>query len=235
MSELPDLPKYKCHKRVSAAKIWNIFEAEHVLNLVWCDGLVGCHQSVTPEWMEKHKPEEGGYFVVYEDGYTSYSPAEVFEAGYSPYKDTAADEVVTAVRNGGDVTNEMIESALQDVMSEPPTVTPEHVESVIVSEHYFTADDGMFGAYRRNNDVYVGSRPTHGSENLALLTFCVLVLRNGFTVTGESYCFDPAKFDAEKGRAYAREKAVDKVFELEAYLLKERLHQGLATSSGKAE
>ena len=40
------------------------------------------------------------------------------------------------------------------------------------------------------------------------LTFCVLVLRNGFTVTGESACASPENFDAEIGRRIARENAV---------------------------
>ena len=58
---------------------------------------------------------------------------------------------------------------------------------------------------------------------LSLLTFCVLVLKNGFTVTGESYCFNPENFDGEKGRKYAREKAIDKVGELMAYELRSKL------------
>ena len=31
----------------------------------------------------KHNPETGGYLVMYDDGYMSYSPAEPFEKGYS--------------------------------------------------------------------------------------------------------------------------------------------------------
>jgi hypothetical protein len=38
---------------------------------------------VDSAYMSKHKPVEGGYFVVYEDGYKSFSPAEAFESGYS--------------------------------------------------------------------------------------------------------------------------------------------------------
>lgn len=34
------------------------------------------------DWMEKHEPEEGGYIVMYKDGYTSFSPAEAFEEAY---------------------------------------------------------------------------------------------------------------------------------------------------------
>ena len=33
--------------------------------------------------VEKHNPEAGGYYVVYEDGYKSFSPAKAFEEGYT--------------------------------------------------------------------------------------------------------------------------------------------------------
>lgn len=56
------------------------------------------------------------------------------------------------------------------------------------------------------------------------LTFCVLVLRNGFTVTGESACASPENFDAEIGRRIARENAVQKIWPLLGFALKERLH-----------
>lgn len=55
-------------------------------------------------------------------------------------------------------------------------------------------------------------------------TVCCLVLANGFTVTGESACADPANFDAEIGRQYAFRDAIGKVWRLEGYLLKERMN-----------
>lgn len=59
--------------------------------------------------------------------------------------------------------------------------------------------------------------------SLGLLTFCVLVLRNGFTVTGESACASPENFDAELGKRIARQNAVSKVWPLMGYALRERL------------
>ena len=59
---------------------------------------------------------------------------------------------------------------------------------------------------------------------LPLLTFCVLALKNGFTVTGESACASPENFDAEVGRKIARQNAVQKVWPLLGFALKERLH-----------
>ena len=58
---------------------------------------------------------------------------------------------------------------------------------------------------------------------LALLTFCVLVLRNGFTVTGESACASPENFNAEIGRKIARQNAVAKIWPLMGYELRSRL------------
>ena len=72
---------------------------------------------------------------------------------------------------------------------------------------------------------------SNGGKNpvcLSLLTFCVLVLRNGFTVTGESACASPENFDAEIGRNIARQNAVDKVWPLLGYELKTKLAGGAA-------
>jgi hypothetical protein len=51
----------------------------------------------------------------------------------------------------------------------------------------------------------------------------VLVLRNGFTVTGESACASPENFDAELGRKIARANAVNKVWPLMGYALRNQL------------
>jgi hypothetical protein len=64
-------------------------------------------------------------------------------------------------------------------------------------------------------------QPSHPA--LGLLTFCVLILRNGFTVTGESACASPENFDAELGRKIARQNAVAKVWPLMGYELRSKL------------
>ena len=63
-------------------------------------------------------------------------------------------------------------------------------------------------------------------KEIEFLTFCVLVLKNGFTVTGESACASPENFDAELGRKIARQNAVNKIWPLEGYLLKNKIHEG---------
>jgi hypothetical protein len=60
-------------------------------------------------------------------------------------------------------------------------------------------------------------------DSLGLLTFCILILRNGFTVTGESACASPENFDAEIGRKIARANAVQKIWPLMGYELRSKL------------
>lgn len=79
-----EMPKYKCHKEVWALKIKKIEmvpETDKIF-LVFTDERYS-KREVTPEFFNKHQPQPGGYFVVYEDGYESWSPGGVFEAGYS--------------------------------------------------------------------------------------------------------------------------------------------------------
>ena len=94
-----------------------------------------------------------------------------------------------------------------------PRVTPQDIDANIASEHYFTAADAALA------DKTVVGVP----QSLSLLTFCVLVLRNGFTVTGESACASPENFDAEIGRKIARENAKQKIWPLMGYALKQQL------------
>ena len=94
-----------------------------------------------------------------------------------------------------------------------PRITAADVEANIASEHYFTAEQGACAAFNPSScDDTV-------SPALSLLTFCVLVLRNGFTVTGESACASPENFNAEIDRKIARENAVAKVRPLMGYAL----------------
>jgi hypothetical protein len=117
-----------------------------------------------------------------------------------------------------------IESLIQEKGLNAPRITPKHIEDVIASEHYFTAKEGVLGSYKSNNDVYVGDAISHSNAtSLSLLTLCVLVLENGFTVTGESACASPDNFDSEIGRKIARENAVSKIWVLEGYKLKSSL------------
>lgn len=116
-----------------------------------------------------------------------------------------------------------IEAEIQAKGKTAPRVTPADIELNIDSEWYFTAADGANGAGADAINAGLNHYPIH--ESMHLLTFCVLVLRNGFTVTGESACASPENFDAEIGRKVARQNAVQKIWPLMGYALKNELHR----------
>lgn len=124
-----------------------------------------------------------------------------------------------------------IEKEIQDKGLTAPRVTPQDLQDNIVSEHYFTAEEGDSGAelHRRLDaadrpfEVMPQFHKQRKNNPLQLLTFCVLVLRNGFTVTGESAYASPENFDAELGRKIARQNAEQKIWPLMGYTLKEKI------------
>ena len=101
-------------------------------------------------------------------------------------------------------------------------VAHDELKANIASEHYFTAMDGAIGRHERTGGPLC---PTvkRDKQELNLLTFCVLVLQNGFTVTGESACASPENFDFEIGRKIARQNAEQKIWPLMGYHLKQQL------------
>lgn len=115
-----------------------------------------------------------------------------------------------------DITNQTIEQEIQAKGLTAPRITPEDIEANIFSELFFTARQGAEAAV----DVNLGQRD---HPSLDLLTFCVLVLHNGFIVTGESACASPENFDSELGRKIARQNAVAKIWPLMGYELKTKL------------
>jgi len=115
--------------------------------------------------------------------------------------------------------DQAIEQEIQTKGKTAPRITPEQIEANISSEHYFTAKDGAMGMHPSLDSL------RDCPLELSLLTFCVLVLRNGFTVTGESACASPENFDAEIGRKIARQNAVQKIWPLMGYQLRAALHQ----------
>ena len=113
------------------------------------------------------------------------------------------------------MTNNQIEQMIQDKGLTAPRVTPEDLEANISSEHFFTAAEAVGMAYE-NTTLQV-------PKPLELLTICVLVLRNGFTVTGESACASPENFDPEIARKIAKQNATQKIWPLMGYHLKQQL------------
>ena len=95
--------------------------------------------------------------------------------------------------------DQQIEKEIQDKGLNAPRITPEHLEQIIVKEQYHVFPESTF-------------------------TSCLLTLENGFTVHGESACASPENFNAELGRKIARDNAKNKIWMLEGYLLRQKLH-----------
>lgn len=85
-----EMPRYKCHKQVWALKIAHILsdgegedrETDGSATITLAEHGYAPFK-VDHEYMRKHKPQVGGYYVVYDDGYKSWSPAKAFEDGYT--------------------------------------------------------------------------------------------------------------------------------------------------------
>ncbi len=77
------LPRYKCHKEVCALKIAGIQPVVGGAAIITPADEGYAPFNVDQEYVAKHKPQVDGYYVVYDDGYKSYSPAKAFEEGYS--------------------------------------------------------------------------------------------------------------------------------------------------------
>lgn len=94
--------------------------------------------------------------------------------------------------------DQQIEKEIQEKGLTAPRITPEIIESKIISEQYHVFPNTTF-------------------------TSCLLTLENGFTVHGESACASPENFDAELGRKIARDNAKNKIWMLEGYVLRENI------------
>jgi len=110
------------------------------------------------------------------------------------------------------ISDDAIEQAIQDKDLTAPRVTLEQIENAIYSEHYFTAEAAVNAPFSTRNvwnagvDMY--------SDTLERLTFCILVLKNDFTVVGKSAPVSPDNFDAQLGRDIARRDAIDQCWAL---------------------
>ncbi len=92
----------------------------------------------------------------------------------------------------------LLEQKLQEKGLNAPRITPADIDGAIVGERYH---------------VFPGTT----------MTVCLLTLRNGFYVTGESAAVSLANFDEQIGRDIARRNARDKIWSLEGYALRNRL------------
>lgn len=74
------MKRYICHKAVMAEKIRGVASSTLMLR-------GGAIIKVGRDWIERFRPMAGGYYVVYDDGYSSFSPQKAFEEGYTETKE----------------------------------------------------------------------------------------------------------------------------------------------------
>jgi hypothetical protein len=80
------LPLYQCHKQVRACKIARVHDFREITEdtfFLTPEDVNLMPIEVDVDFFDKHKPKAGGYYIVYPDGYESFSPAEAFESGYT--------------------------------------------------------------------------------------------------------------------------------------------------------
>lgn len=107
------------------------------------------------------------------------------------------------------------QAIVQAGANKAPRITPADIEANIVSTWYINAGEGVVP------DDF--QPPVPDGHPLYRVTFCVLVLKNGFVVTGESFVASLENYDAEIGRRIARENAVAKIWPLMLYELRSKL------------
>lgn len=136
--------------------------------------------------------------------------------------------VVILVQEEPKTVEQQIEQKIQSKNLNAPRLKPADIDAVIVSEHYFTAAQGEAkaledGAFVNGSLNGAALRPI--PELLSQITFCVLILKNGYKISGVNHSgVSPENHDPELGRKLAYENARNKVWELEGYLLKEKLN-----------
>jgi len=99
-----------------------------------------------------------------------------------------------------------------------PRVTLADIEAAIRNAVFFTGDDA----------AAIGSHQLEQADwdALSVLTICILVMRNGFTVIGHSACASQENYNADLGRKFAKEDAMRKVWALMGYALRDKLAAG---------
>ena len=114
------------------------------------------------------------------------------------------------------MSEQAIEQQLQEKGINAPRITPDHIDSKIQRIYYHSPLSSVDHAQAEAEGTY---------QTLRCLTYCTIVLENGFTVTGESACASPENFDPFIGKEIALRNARDKIWQLEGYLLKQKLYE----------
>lgn len=149
---------------------------------------------------------------------------------WMPHQVKEQGQVITAtVESTASPAVASLEQAIREHQADvAPRVTMEDIEANIASERYGTGADLTILSHSKAGVPAM-------TKSLELLTICVLVLRNGFTVVGTSAVASPANFNAEIGRRLARERAIDQIWPLMGYDLRTQLFRAECLKSTEAQ
>jgi hypothetical protein len=112
---------------------------------------------------------------------------------------------------------QQLENKLKE-LSVAPRIALSDVEAAIKNCYFFTAKQGVDGS--PTQDVQAGD-----ATALGLFTICVITLKNGFVVTGESACASPENYNKEIGEEIAKRNATSKIWGHMGFALRDRLHR----------
>jgi len=132
--------------------------------------------------------------------------------GKAQFSVIAGEDIIISGLN----TEQQIEQEIQSKNLNAPRLTPDHIDSKIKHVYYHSPLSAIDHAQASAEGTY---------QSLLCLTFCTIVLENGFTVTGESACVSPENYDPFIGKQVAFDNAREKIWLLEGYLLKQRLYE----------
>jgi len=140
--------------------------------------------------------EDEGFLVEYLDGGKANVPGYAGYVSWSPKE--VFENAYRPVAHSALATDsaDAVEDMIKAAGATAPRVTPEKLRSVIAQVMWI--------------------RP------LGTLMICIVTLKNGFNVTGESACVDPANCREEIGRRVSYENAIRKIWPLEGYRLAEQ-------------
>ena len=114
------------------------------------------------------------------------------------------------------------------VQKTPNRVALDDIESNIALEFYVNGGDAAraYCPYVPREGGPTNREVAESLYSLEVLTICLIVLKNGFSVIGKSAPADPGNFNAEVGRKFAREDAIRQIWPLMGFALRTRLHEG---------
>lgn len=189
-----------------------------------------------PPFVNLSRNDGGGYTLTVRSqgnggsniGSIVLSPENVEALAADALADLHREPVASVALPVVDPGPDSLEREIQAKASKGPRVTPFEVEAHIRSEFYFTAEQGVLG------ESELGTRPASWT-NLDQVTICVLILTNGTKIVGVNEGpVSRENFKADLGRQYARQKAVDQIWPLLGFRLRDELARPVLTDADAA-